>query len=168
MEIMLFRLLVGTHMEKGKVFSVKTERDTKGVFIPVDLPIVESSSDLMMQFGADKFQKLTESEIQTLLSQRQASLQQDAAGQDDKSPNGSPAASPESEVEKAVKKGAIGIAEPPGKEVTYRFPMARKNRLTIYRKKGEGYLIFNSNGESITKTPVSKEAVIALVENYTE
>lgn len=159
---MYFRLLVGTHIEKGKTFSVERERDDKGSVVSIKQPIVESSVDLVMAFGPTKFQRLTEAEARMLLS---AAPEKDAVGQDEKSPDFDPTASSETEVAKAANQGAAEIAKPPGKDVTDIFPMAIAAGMKVFRKKKGEYLVFDPQGKPVNNVPVTKEAVVAVVES---
>ena len=64
---MYFQLLRGIHLECGRRFEVKHERDDQGVRKCVSQPIVESQADLVAAFGSEKFRRVSDAEAKAIL-----------------------------------------------------------------------------------------------------
>jgi len=154
---MYFVLLKGTHLEKQTAYHVETEI-VEGKREIKNQPVVESERDLAAAFGPDKFRKISKGE---------ADLMCKSAGKQEVTTS-APAASAESELEKAVKEGAVGIAEPPGVDVTGKFEeLSEWPTITAYFKRGKGYYIVDG-GNIITKEPLKRVEVVEWVQAYME
>lgn len=162
---MYFRLKHGVHLENGKRYETVYERDDKGTVTGVTQPVLQSDADLVARFGADKFERLSEhdSAVQTILLTDEKSS---GGATEEQAPD--PATSVETVVEKAVKKGAVEIAEPPGKDVTNRFDGAKDTGLKIYRKKAGEYIVCSPDDKILTDEPISKTAVEKLIDEWSE
>ena len=156
---MYFVLLRGTHVGLGnKVHHVEMETDAKGVRRIKSQPVVESERDLVVAFGPEKFREITKGEADHMLK---------TAGQQDEAIP-TPAASAESEFAKAAKEGAVGIAEPPGVDVTHKFDeLSEWPNITAYFKRGKGYFI-TDNSDIVTKEPLKRDEVVKWVQAYME
>ena len=143
---MYFLLLQGTHLEYGKKFQAETERDGEGRLRIKNRPVVESKRDLVTAFGAEKFRLISESEAEALSKTGGLSEQ----------------------VQDSAKKGAVGIAEPPGIDSTSKFPeLSDWPNITAYYKRGKGYFI-SDNGEVVTEAPIKRGDVVVWVRSYME
>jgi hypothetical protein len=75
-------------------------------------------------------------------------------------------------VAEAVKEGAVAVLEPPGKDVTNRFPTATSKGLRIYRRAKNEYLVMSTKGEEyetcLTEEPITKGEVDKLVKEWTD
>ena len=156
---MYFLLLQGTHLEFGKEFQVETERDDKGVLRINKQPVVKSKNDLVNAFGAEKFRRISEDEAKAL--SKTEGLEYDSAERQS-------SVDTESEVAQVAKKGAVGIAEPPGIDSTSKFPeLSEWPTITVYYKRGKGYFIAD-NGEVVTEAAIKRGDVVEWVRSYTE
>lgn len=160
---MFFQLLAGMHVEGGKVYSVKLEThpETGARIVARDgRPIIKSDKDLAKIFGADKFRRLTKGEASLLLAESSA------AGEQSDTSASAPAAS--AEVQKAVKKGASAIAEPPGVDVKSKFPeLADYPNVDVFFKRGKGYFVC-IDGETKTEEPLKRDEVTNWVQSFME
>ena len=154
---MYFQLLAGSYACGNKKWNVEVERDGKGAVLSMKQPIVESNSDLLAAFGPEKFRQVTVEEAKSL--RHLQNLQTVAQ----------PAPLPPelSLVEKAAMEGAKEIAEPPGVDVTSKYPEIQDDLtpLKIYYKRGKGYYVMDG-GEIITQEPLKREDVVTWVESY--
>ena len=159
---MYFLLLQGTHLEYGKKFQAETEQDNEGRLRIKNRPVIESKRDLVAAFGAEKFRLISKGEAEALSKTGGLSEQvQDSADSD-------PVTSEESEVAKVVKKGAVGVAEPPGIDSTHKFPeLTEWPTVTAYYKRGKGYFIAD-NGEVVTEAAIKRGDVVEWVRSYME
>lgn len=160
---MYFQLLFGKHLEKEKQYSVTIERDDQGIPHITAQPIIESDRDLVVAFGSEKFKRIPDSEIKSLLVE--------TSGQTT-SQSTSPDVSNKEAVEKAVKRGSAGIAEPPGVDVTNKFPEIQNGKETqfsfrVYFKRGKGYFI-GDGVQILTEVPLKREEVANWIKAYVE
>lgn len=162
---MYFQLTHGVHIDSknGKTYRTEWERDDKGGLRYTKQPVVESDVNLAEAFGTDKFRRLTEAEAKDLLlADKKASGRTAPTGK-------SPDVSAETEVSKSAKKGAVGIAEPPGKDVTNRYEGAVDAGLKIYRKAKDQYIVHTAkDDEPLTEDPITKKEVEKLIKDYLE
>jgi hypothetical protein len=163
---MLFQLMHGVHTEGGVTHRTKIERDKEtGAVHYTEQPVIETTKDLARMFGVDKFRPIGEREA-TLIRSKIGEIEgaQDAVDSD-------PTTSVESEVAKAAKQGAVAIAEPPGKDVTEKFPEIQDETdiipLKVYFKRGEGYFVGDAN-EILTSVALKRSEVVAWVASYRE
>jgi len=173
---MYFQLLHGVHLEDEEKYEVVYKRDKQGVAQIESQPIFASESDLVANFGSDKFRLVPDAEAEAILGikskkvvgrkQKEAPDPATPKGDGDESETNN-----ESEFDIAAKKGAEEIAKPPGKEVTERFDGAGFASLRIYRK-GKGRYVVTSlqNGEDVflTEGPIKKAEVEKLIEEWSE
>jgi len=154
---MYFVLLRGTHLEKQTAYHVETEI-VEGKREIKNQPVVESERDLAAAFGPDKFRKISKGEADLMLK---------TAGEL-KITTSAPAELVASEFQKAAEAGAIGIAEPPGVDVTGKFEeLSEWPTITAYFKRGKGYYIVDG-GNIITKEPLKRVEVVEWVQAYME
>ena len=156
---MYFVLLKGSHSEFDKNFQVKTAPDGQGVPGIVTQPVVESTRDLVAAFGPEKFRRISNDEAKTLLPEAEKEAgRQDTAKDSD----------PTSSVQKAAEEGAAEIAEPPGVDVTEKFPeLSEWPTVVVYFKRGVGYFIADKN-KVITEKPIKRKDIVEWVRNYME
>ena len=155
---MYFQLLHGIHTELGKKYQTVMGRNEQGERVYLERPTVESKQDLVALFGTNKFRRLSDDEAKNLLSQKtDVSLGQ--ATPTDASPKGS--------VAEAAKQGAAGIAIPPGKDVTLKFPRARAMGLCIYYKEHK-YKIVNDKDGKILSEGISRSQVNDFITDHLE
>jgi len=163
---MYFLLLQGMHSELGKTFRAETEPDKEGRLRIKNRPVVKSKRDLVAAFGVEKFRPISESEAKALL--KTDGLLEKPPDSTDSDPAASEA---ESDAVKAAKQGAAAIAEPPGTDVTHKFPETQDETditpLKIYFKRGEGYFVVD-NGKIITEVALKRADVVDWVQAYRE
>ena len=154
---MYFVLLKGTHLEKETAHHVEMEI-VEGKRRIKSQPVVESERDLVVAFGPDKFREISKDEADHMLK---------TAGKQGKT-NPAPAELVADEFKKAAKAGAIGIAEPPGVDVTGKFEeLSEWPKITAYFKRGKGYFI-TDNSDIVTKEPLKRDEVVKWVQAYME
>jgi len=162
-KLMFFQLLQGVHLEDGNVYKVEIERDVKtGEVIKSDRPTIACDRDLVAAFGPEKFRKLDKDETDLLLKQAGiTAVEMDTT-------NLISTAAAEIEMEKAVKQGAVGIAEPPGNDVTSKFPeLADWPTVNVYFKRGKGFFV-TENNDILTEEPLKRDEVVTWVQKYKE
>jgi hypothetical protein len=166
---MYFQLLRGMHRENGVDYKVAYEQNDQGVRHCVDQPVIESESDLVKNFGAEKFRRLSDNEAKAILR-----VDEETTIGDQESETTLDPLAPESDVTKAAKEGAAEIAEPIGKDVTDRFPGAKVAGLSVYKKptnKAKRYVVTSlQNGADmfLTEEPIKKVDVEKLIEQWSE
>lgn len=163
---MYFVLLRGTHLGLGnKKYQVEMETNTNtGVRRIKSQPVVESERDLVAAFGPEKFREISKSEADFMLK---------TAGKQEK-PNPVPAVSAKSNFVKAAEEGAVGIAEPPGVDVTHKFEkFARKwPKIAVFFKRGKGFYIVDARIQTpvcsgiVTEEPLRRDEVAKWVKAY--
>lgn len=163
---MFFQLLQGTHLEGENVYKAEVKLDEKtGERKIISQPIVMANRDLVSAFGPEKFRRLSDDEADLLLKRAGITV----AGKqslNDSAP--ATAAKEETEVEKAVKEGAVGIAEPPGNDVTNKFPELNEwPTINVYYKRGKGFFV-TENSNIITEIPLKRDEVHSWVKAYME
>ena len=159
---MYYVLIQGTHMEKGRVYKTETEQDEQGKTRIKSQPVVESKRDLVVAFGPEKFREVSKDEA-LRLGFKELDV---AGGQENSSPV--PATATESEVAKAVKKGAVAIAEPPGVDVTGKFEeLSEWPKITAYFKRGKGYFVVDGSN-IVTEEPLKRDEVVKWIQAYME
>ena len=159
---MWFQLQQGIHVDakNGKTYRVEVERDEKtGQSHITKRPLVQSDADLVVQFGPEKFRRVSDSEATVLLKETSGE-----SGLDDVDPDVS---SSKSDVAKAVEQGASEIAEPLGKEFTSKFEGAVDVGLKVYRKEKGKYLVY-SDDELLTEEAITRSEVLKMIESYSE
>lgn len=157
---MYFQLLSGIHVQHGKKYEVVTERNKEtGEILVLNQPIIESEKDMVAAFGANKFRRVYRQEMNDLLLK--------AGGKVENTSSIPPAI--DTEVAEAVKKGAVGIAEPPGIDVTEKFPEISEyddeHSLKVYFKRPKGYYI-TDDGNVVTDVPLKKDELLNWVKIY--
>jgi len=158
-KLMFFQLLQGVHLEDGNVYKVEIERDVKtGEVIKSDRPTIACDRDLVAAFGPEKFRKLDKDETDLLLKQAGIAVEQNHTNSN----------STATAVEKAVKQGAVGIAEPPGNDVTSKFPeLTDWPTINVYFKRGKGFFV-TENSDILTEEPLKRDEVVTWVKKYME
>jgi hypothetical protein len=161
---MYFQLLHGMHLEGVKRYSTKYEPNEQGIMQCTYQPVVQSDSDLVARFGTNKFRRLSDSEAQSLL----LTDKDDNVVGEQNSKDSDPTTSVETDVAKAAKKGAVAVAEPPGKDVTSRFKNVQDTGLKIYRKSKDQYFVCSPDDELLTEDPITKADVEKLIDEWLE
>jgi hypothetical protein len=131
---MYFQLLRGRYQDaKGKTYQAVTVRDKKGAITEQDLPVIESNSDLVKNFGPEKFRRLSQSEIDLLLPDTVREPEQQG-------PTAQPSGSP-------------GSQQPPtdalGQDVTKRFFAAKKAGFNVFQNAEGLYFILNVQSNTL-------------------
>ena len=108
---MYFQLLYGIHVEGHKKYQVTRERLKDGSWNYNEQPIIKSDKDLVGLFGSDKFKRIPDDIAKSLLQKTDGPSEQPTKVDD----------SAEETVGEAAQRGAAGIVELPGKEVTLSF-----------------------------------------------
>ena len=162
---MYFVLLKGTHLEKQTAYHVETEI-VEGKREIKSQPVVESERDLVAAFGSEKFREISKDEADLMLKK---------AGKQEK-PNPVPAEPAKSDFAKAAEEGAVGIAEPPGIDVTHKFEkFARKwPKIAVFFKRGKGFYVVDARTQTpvcsgiVTEEPLKRDEVAKWVKAYME
>jgi hypothetical protein len=165
---MFFELQHGRHLEGGVQYATKYEPDDEGKMQCVERPIVESHTDLVERFGPEKFRRLADSEVQDHLKKLGRLPKKDGGSGKKDTTEDSQA---KSDVAKAAEEGAKDVLEPPGKDVTDRFPGASSKGLKIFRRARNEYLVMSVDEEEetcLTEEPITKGRVEKLLKEWTD
>jgi len=147
---MFFQLLFGVHREATEVFEVELIRGDNNEIVDKKMPIVESESDLVKNFGRDKFRKLSESEVSVLRAGVNVSEEPALTGTASDTP--------------------VAIAPPVlGRDVTIQFPGARLANCLVYLKPGGKYTVVDKGtNQVVNEGYLKKDEIPAFLKGYIE
>ncbi|MHA2065519.1 MAG: hypothetical protein ACXABY_14185 [Candidatus Thorarchaeota archaeon] len=165
---MWFELQAGRHQGKDKkLYEVEVTRDEKtGQVVSIKKPLIDTDVDLVSAFGDRKFRRVPDAEAKALVEAAIATEGAETEGSEE-APS-APATSPPVEEEVVEEKEEVEGFE--GKDVTEKFPKAKKYNLLVYYKPVNKYSVVDPDNLSkpITDAPVSKAKVDEVIEAYLE
>jgi len=176
---MYFQLLHGSHKEKDfKVYqTVVAKRDDRGMALDTFRPVLISDSDLVRNFGSDKFREISKEEYDKLSKKRMpskgVSQPPPKTNENEETPFFVDEELEGGAVAKAAEKGAEDIKPKSvlGKDVTSRYPDAEDLGVRVHahkKDKGRYIVVDNETDEILTAEPLLRSEIEDYVNSYVE